>query len=141
IPDQTDVFVVGDNGAVEVSWVRGAGQWSGPLATTPMSTSPPGAELTSSQQFGTANQTDVFVVGDNGAVDVSWVQAAGTWHGPLAISPTGTSPRGAALSSSQQFGIPDQTDVFVVGDNGAIDVSWVQGRGSWHGPLAVTPVG
>jgi hypothetical protein len=139
IPDQTDVFVVGKNGAIDVSWVRGLGTWHGPLTISPLNSSLPGAGLTSSPQFGIPNQTDVFVVGDNGAIDVSWVQGGGAWQRPLAISPANSSPWGAGLTSSPQFGIPNQTDVFVVGDNGAIDVSWVQGGGNWQRPLAISP--
>ncbi len=45
----------------------------------------PGVALASSQQFGISNQTDVFVVAEKGTMDVSWVEGAGTWKGPLQI--------------------------------------------------------
>jgi uncharacterized integral membrane protein len=140
LPNQTDVFVVGNNGAIDVFWVQGGGTWHGPLPITGTNTATPGAGLTVSAQFGVPNQTDVFVVENDGATHVSWVQGAGTWHAPLGIAP-GNSPPGAALAASNQFGIPNQTDVFVVANDGTTRVSWVQGGGTWNGPLAITPTG
>jgi hypothetical protein len=141
VPNQTDVFVVANSGATDVSWVAGAGNWSGPLGITPSGTSPAGAGLAVAPQLGVPNQTDVFVVANNGATDVSWVAAAGSWSGPLRISPTGLAPAGAALVVSNQFGIPNQTDVFVVANGGATEVLWVQGAGGWKGPLGISPAG
>jgi hypothetical protein len=137
VPNQTDVFVVENDGATRVSWVQGSGTWHGPLGITPTRVSQPGAGLASSRQFGISNQTDVFAVGNDGAIHVSWVQGSGTWRGPLAITRTGFAARGAALASSPQFGISDQTDVFVVAENGATHVSWVHGGGTWKGPLQI----
>jgi hypothetical protein len=123
-----------------VFWVQGTGTWQGPLAIGPGDFTHSGAALTTSQQFGIPNQTDVWVVGFTG-INVFWVQGTGTWQGPLAIGPGGFATTGSALSSSQQFGISNQTDVFVVGNDGAVYVFWVDGAGSWHGPLGITPTG
>jgi hypothetical protein len=41
------------------------------------------------------------------------------------------------VAASNQFGIADQSDAFVLGANGAVEVSWVQGPGEWKGPLAI----
>ncbi len=141
VPNQTDVFVVANNGATDVSWVAGAGNWNGPLGITPGGTAPAGAGLTVAPQFGVPNQTDVFVVANNGATDVSWVAGAGNWNGPLGITPGGTAPAGATLAVSNQFGIPNQTDVFVVANGGSTRVSWVDGAGGWNGPAPITPGG
>jgi hypothetical protein len=139
VPNQTDLFDVNNNGALEVRWVQAGGAWHGPLPISPPGLAQPGAHVAASPQFGIANQTDVFVVGTNGATRALWVQGAGAWHGPLAITPAGTAPAGAALATSNQFGIGNQTDVFVVDNVGVTDVSWVQGAGAWHGPLGITP--
>jgi hypothetical protein len=135
LPDRTDVFVVGTNGAVQVLWVDGGGAWNGPLGISPTGLAPPGAGLAASSQFGLPIQTDVFVVDNTGATDVVWVEGAGAWNGPLGISPTGLAPPGAGLAASSQFGLPIQTDVFVVDNTGATDVVWVEGAGAWNGPL------
>jgi hypothetical protein len=138
-PDQTDVFRVASDGSVQVSWVQRAGRWNGPLAISQPGFAPPGAALAVSPQFGIPNQTDVFVVADNGTAQVLWVQGAGRWNGPLTISAAGLAPPGAGLAASPQFGVPDQTDVFVVAGTGATEVFWVQGAGRWNGPLAISP--
>jgi hypothetical protein len=139
IPNQTDVFVVANNGATQVQWVQGAGQWNGPLAISSASVAPAGSHLAVSPQYGIPNQTDVFVVANNGATQVQWVHGSGQWNGPAATSPAGFSPAGGALAVSPQYGIPNQTDVFVVANNGATQVQWVQGAGQWNGPLAISP--
>jgi hypothetical protein len=40
-----------------------------------------------------------------------------------------------ALAATNQVGIPNQTDVFFVDNTGATQVMWVQGAGTWFGPL------
>jgi hypothetical protein len=75
--------------------------------------------LVASPQLGVANQTDVFQVSSNGTTEVLWVHGAGTWNRPLAISSSGLSPAGAALVASPQFGVPNQTDVFMIAHSGA----------------------
>jgi hypothetical protein len=141
VPNQTDVFSVGANGAVDVRWVVSAGAWNGPLSISAPGLAAPGARLTVSSQFGIPNQTDVFVLGSDGAIRVLWVDGAGAWNGPMPLSPTGVAPSGSGLAASNQFGIPDQTDVFVVGSDGAIRVLWVDGAGAWNGPSPMTSAG
>nr|WP_232460145.1 hypothetical protein [Burkholderia ubonensis] len=141
LSDQTDVFVVGSNGALHVAWVNGAGGWNGPAPISPPGLFPPGAAVSASNQFGLSDQTDVFVVGSNGALHVAWVNGAGGWNGPAPISPPGFFPPGAVVAVSNQFGLSDQTDVFVVGSNGALHVAWVNGAGGWNGPAPISPAG
>ena len=96
---------------------------------------PPGAAVATSAQYGVPDQTDVFVVGSNGTLYVFWVGSAGTWlHHP--ISPARFAPPGARLAASAQYGVPDQTDVFVVGSNGTLYVFWVGSALTWlHHPI------
>jgi hypothetical protein len=115
----------------------GGGKWNGPLSISLPGLAPAGAHLAASPQFGVPNQTDVFVVDANGALRVTWVQGAGTWNGPATISPNGSASVGGHLAASQQFGIANRTDLFSVLDNGAVQVSWVDGTGKWNGPAAI----
>jgi hypothetical protein len=132
--NQTDVFVVGGDGAARVIWVEGGGNWNGPLPISPP-VAPAGADLAASPQFGVPNQTDVFVVGADGAARVVWVQGAGNWNGPLPISQTGLAEAGGHLAASQQFNDASRTDVFSVANDGTTQVLWVRAAGSWNGPL------
>lgn len=59
------------------------------------------------------------------------------WRGPLAITPTGTAPAGAGLAASRQFGLANQTDVFVVDNTESAQVIGVQSAGVWQGPLRI----
>jgi outer membrane protein assembly factor BamB len=138
---QTDLFFVGNDGSLQVVWVSGGGTWAGPLKISPAGTAPAGAHVAASNQFGLPNQTDVFTVGSDGATRVSWVGSSGIWGGPRAITPAGTSPAGGGVAASNQFGLPNQTDVFSVGSDGATRVSWVPGGGAWGGPMPITPGG
>jgi hypothetical protein len=139
LPDQTDVFAVGANGALYVAWVDGAGAWKGPAQIGQPGLFPPGAAVAASNQFGLPDQTDVFAVGANGALYVAWVDGAGAWKGPAQIGQPGLFRPGAAVAASNQFGLPDQTDVFAVGANGALYVAWVDGAGTWKGPVHIAP--
>ena len=97
-----------------------------------------GGGISASQQF-TANQTDVFSIDENGYLNVSWVDNAGEWQGPLAIGPTGANA-GDSLVTSRQFGL-SQTDVFVIDKNGQLNVFWVDNAGAWQGPGKIGPAG
>jgi outer membrane protein assembly factor BamB len=141
LPNQTDVFRVGDDGSIKVNWVTGGGAWSGPLQIAPPGTAPANAHLAVSPQFGIPPQTDLFFVAADGSVQVVWVTGGGIWAGPLRISPPGTAPPGAPVAASNQFGLPNQTDVFTVGSDGGARVSWVVGGGNWGGPQRITPTG
>jgi len=138
-PNQTDVFFFDNNGQFNVFWVQGTGGWSDPVKIGNKNIAPPGARLAVSQQFGAPNQTDVFFVDNNGQLKVYWVQGTGAWGGPVPISAPGIAPPGSAVAASRQFGVSNQTDVFVIDNNGQLNVFWVQNTGAWNGPLKVGP--
>jgi len=140
VNNQTDVFLVGQNGQLYVFWVDGAGAWNGPVGIGPGGNARSGANLAASQQFGISNQTDVFLVDKNGQLNVFWVNGSGAWNGPGKIGPQGNAPSGAPLAASQQFGL-NQTDVFLVGNNGQLNVFWVDSSGAWNGPGKIGPTG
>jgi hypothetical protein len=141
VPSQTDAFAIGDNGQLQVSWVESAGAWNGPAGLGPAGVFPPGAPVAASPQYGVPNQTDVFAIGDNGQLHVFWVESGGTWNGPAGLGPAGLFPAGAALTASNQYGIPAQTDVFAIGNNGQLQVFWVESGGAWAGPGGIGPAG
>jgi hypothetical protein len=138
---QTDVFAIGDNGQLHVSWVLHGGAWSGPVGLGPAGLFPPGAALTASNQYGVPAQTDVFAISNNGQLQVFWVERGGTWSGPVGLGPAGVFPAGAAVAASPQYGVPNQTDVFAIGNNGQLQVFWVESGGNWNGPVGLGPAG
>jgi hypothetical protein len=149
---QTDVFVVDNKGQLNVFWVEDTKGWNGPLSIGSAGLAPAGAPVAVTQHFGVPNRTDVFVVGNNGQVNMFWVIGDGVggtlpggWNGPVTIGPVGFAPPGASLAASQQFGTTDQTDVFVVGSNGQLNVLWAVGTGDWNvdtiGPASQAPPG
>jgi hypothetical protein len=151
-----DLFNVGRDGAVYVTWQEPSGQWSDGMngdpyaaATTPPITKP-GAHLATAQQG--SNQLDVFVVGNDGAVYVTSVAGTGRWTdgtpgnlSPQSITPTGMAPTGACLTTAYQT--DQQLDVFFVGNDGGVYVTWVTGTGPWSDgnpgnaqPARITPM-
>ena len=138
---QIDVFVVGNNGQLQVFWASGSGGWSGPLGVGPTGFATGGAHVAASQQFGVADQTDVFVVDKSGQLAVFWVQGSGDWNGPLTMGPSGLAPAGAPVAVSQQFGANNQTNVFLVDNTGRLVTFWVENSGAWQGPLALSGAG
>lgn len=137
--DQLDVFVVGDDGALRVLWEVDEHTWSTPLSLTAAGFAPAGASVAAAQQ--TPNdQLDVFVVADDGSLQLVWEVDNGQWKPPIALSPPGFAPPGAPLVAVRQFPL-DQLNVFVVGNDGALHVTWVEGEGNWQGPAALGPAG
>jgi hypothetical protein len=138
-PNQTDVFVVDNNGHLNVFWTQKGGGWNGPTQISGSGFSaPPGAWVAASQRFGTNNQTDVYVVDNAGQLNVFSVVGVGAWSGPTKIGPPGFASPGAGIAASQQYGIANQTDVFVVDKTGQLNAFWIEGAGNaWHGPLAI----
>lgn len=136
-PDQLDVLFVGEDGALQVCWVIGAGNWAGPVGISPQGIAPPGAKVTMAMQ--SREQLDVFFIGNDGKLYVSWVVGPANWDGPVGISPPDVAPPGAGLVASMQT--VSQLDVFFVGNDGALNVSWVEGLGNWAGPVGITRPG
>jgi hypothetical protein len=153
--NQTDVFHVGRDGALYVSWQVGSGDWSDgmfghpyPARITP-AIARPGAFVAAGNQG--PNQVDAFVAGNDGAVYVTWVVGSGVWtdgianHGsPARITPAGVMPAGGCLATAPQTS--NQVDVFYVGNDGAVYVTWVIGMGHWSDgtpgnpfPARITP--
>jgi hypothetical protein len=137
--NQTDVFLIAQNGQLNVFWVEGTGTWNGPLEIGP--THMHGGALAASRQFG-VDQTDVFLVDKNGQLNVFWVQGAGKWSAqPALISAKDFAPQGAPLAAAQRFGVANQTDVFLVDNDGQLNVFSVQGTGNWGEPVKIGPKG
>ncbi|MFD6159350.1 hypothetical protein ACFWF7_28840 [Nocardia sp. NPDC060256] len=137
--DQTDIFAVGDNGQLQVFWGQGGDSWQGPVGLGPTDFFPPGAPLCASPQYGVPDQTDVFLVGNDGRLYVFWVHGGGTWQGPMGLGPADFFPRGAVVVASPQYGVPNQTDVFAVGNDGRLYVCWIHGEDTWYGPMGLGP--
>ena len=96
----------------------------------------------------------MFVVDTKGQLNVFSVQGTGKWSDAVPIGPAGVAPTSAQLSSgafvaaSQQFGVTNrlgganQTDVFVLNENGTNGPGWPMvywSSVSFH-PPAPTPV-
>jgi hypothetical protein len=153
--NQLDVFNVGRDGAVYVTWQVPSGEWSDgmnghsyPAKITPSITRA-GASVAAANQG--PNQVDTFVAGNDGAVYVTWVVGLGHWSDgttgnpfPAPITPAGVMPAGGCLTTAMQGA--NQLDVFYVGNDGAVHVTWVVGGGHWSDgtpgnppPAPITP--
>jgi len=141
VANQTDVFLVDNDEQLNVFSVQGTGDWSKPVKIGPKGIFPKGAHIAVSQHFG-ADQTDVFLVDKHGQLNMFWVQGAGNWNKEsVVISPKDFAVPGAPLAASQQFGVKNQTDVFLVDKNGQLNLFWAAGAGDWNGPKAIGPAG
>jgi hypothetical protein len=137
--NQTDVFAINKTGQLSVFYVVESGHWqeAGPFG--PFCMANMGTSIAVSQQFGCDNQTDVFLIDQQGTLQVLWVNGAGAWGGPKAISNGGVAFSGAPVVASQQFGANNQTNVFFFDHNGQLNIFWVQNAGAWNGPVLVGP--
>lgn len=136
---QLDVFFIGVDGGLYVSWVIDGGTWQGPVRISPAAIAPEGAPIATAHQVDN-HQLDVFFVGNDGGLYVSWVIDGGTWQGPVRITPADVAPKGARVATAHQVD-HHQLDVFFIGVDGALHVCWARDGGVWQGPVGITPVG
>ena len=141
--NQTDVYVVDTKGQLNVFSAVGSGNWSGPQKIGSSGLASSGAVVAVSQGLGTNDQTDVFLVDKNGQLNVFSVDNSGQWSDPVKVGPQNVAPSGAPLVASQQFGVPNQTDVFVINQTGSQTgasgqgwptVFWSTSPNQWNGP-------
>jgi hypothetical protein len=106
----------------------------------------PGGFLAAAPQFGDSNRTNLFAIGSSGQLTLFNVESGGKWAqhvpiGPSTFPPSGSpfAPPGAALAVSNEFGIPNRTDIFVVDNAGQLNLFWCDnGAGGWNGPKAIS---
>ncbi len=140
--NQTDLFAIDGLGQLGVFYSFESGHWrsSKPLGAEGMAD--PGAPVAASQHFGIDNQTDVFLVDQNGELNVFWISADGAWSGPQAIgSGIEGNAQGANIAVSQHFGVDNRIDVFLIDKNGQLNIYWAEGSGNWNGPQPIGPKG
>lgn len=144
IANQTDVFLIDQNGQLEYFWINGStGAVNGPqiIQQQKNGAGPSGGNLAASRQFGGNNQIDVFLVDNNGQLVVYYSVDGGAWGGPQTIGKPNFAPNGGAVAASQQFGGTNQTDVFLISNNGQLVVFYVLGTNSWQGPNTISATG
>jgi hypothetical protein len=135
-----DLFAVDSQGTLVEAWLLDTfqGGWRGPYPISSSGFAPPGAHVATGKQG--ANTLDVFVVGNDGQLHVTWLVADGPpgWPQPQPIPFLSTYspgfPPGAAIATAIQDNAA--LDVFIVDNDGAVTVSWLVGEGAngWQGP-------
>ncbi len=130
---QLDVFFIGRDGALHVSWVIDGETWQGPVRISRPGLAPSGGPIAAARQG--ADQLDVFFLGRDGALYVSWVVGGGIWQGPLRLSARGVAPPGGNLVVFHQG--REQLDVLYIGNDQKVNVHWVGGLGNWQGPVSL----
>jgi hypothetical protein len=135
-------LAIGNNGAMYVSWVGGAGrEWESPVQISPPNVFPLGAPIAMAKQ--TKDVLTALTVGNDGALYVSWT-APGGWNKPLnakgpgpyspvGISPKGLFPPGAGIAMTNFNGV---LEALIAGKDGSIYVAWTGPKG-WDGPVRI----
>ena len=141
--NQTDVYVVNTQGQLNVFSAIGSGAWSEPQTVGPSGLTVSGAAIAVAQKPGTTDQTDVFLFDKNGQLNVFSVDNSGQWNGPVTVGPQNIAPAGAQVAVSPQFGVSNQTDMFVIDQSesqtgstpqGWPALFWSTGADQWNGP-------
>ena len=139
-PLQTDVFVIDDLGDVNVFSVVGSGQWSSAAVAATGQDFDYGARFAVGPRAETRDNLIVLVDRAGFPVFLS-ATANGGWSGPVSIGENAVAMRGGSTARSFQYGVPAQTDVFLIDRNGQLDVFWVGPEGGWNGPEKLSAVG
>ncbi|WP_295700346.1 hypothetical protein [Lapillicoccus sp.] len=147
---QSDAVFVGFDGDILVTAATGSGSWLPPVSIAPAGTAARGSAISLAHQGlppvvdrGQLGQLDAFFVAPNGSVNLMWVIGAGSWNGPVAITPPGSAVAGSAVAVEFQLqaaGV-QQLDAVFVGPDGSVNVTWVVETGRWNGPITVAAPG
>jgi hypothetical protein len=128
----TDVFLFDVNGQLNRFWQDNSNLtagWQGPQKIGQAGFSSAGWNLVATQQFG-AQQTDVVAPDQFGQL---WVFS--DWNGlPKKIG--GSAIVHGAIATAQQASA-DRTDIVTIDSAGQLNIFWVDGNGSWQGPLVL----
>jgi hypothetical protein len=135
--------VVDTNGQLNVFSTVGSGDWSGPHKIGAAGLTVAGAAVAVGQKPGTTDQTQVFLFDNHGQLNIFSADAGGKWSGPITVGPQNVAPAGSPLILSPQFGVPNQTDLFVINQSGSQTSTDAQGwptvfrstdGNQWNGP-------
>jgi len=151
IAQELSFFYVDSAGALN-RWTNvGDTGWSQTVIPLGVAQLNPGSHLATSVRFGTGGSLDdanVFVIDSTGNLICFSLGSAGTWvMTPItSVLPIGRrratfAPPGAPLVAGRQYlnhgGHPYQTDVFVVGSDGTLNLFTSQDGQPWSGPTPV----
>ena len=140
--DEVDVFWVGPNGGIGVTFARmslDGGRWQQPFPIAPARAaregSPVAAVLRPNRQF------DVFWVGPDGGIGTAFALEGGAWQQPFPIAPGGATGGGSGLATAVRG---DQVNVFWIGPDGGVGTTFCQpdvDGGRWQRPFPIAPGG
>jgi CubicO group peptidase (beta-lactamase class C family) len=118
VPGETDAFVVSTLGQLW-AFANTNGQWTGSTPVSATGFALRGAPVGACSQYGSAGQTDVFIVGSDGSLHMFFSRSGGGWQAPSVVS-KGPFGSGASVTVSPRYGAADETDIFVAGPDGTL---------------------
>lgn len=138
---QLDVFFIGNDGGLFVSWVTGTqNNFEEPVPLGVRNIAPPGAALVAHKLdniwFEGDSRVHVFFIGNDGGLYMAWAIQAGKWHGPFPVGPRTIAPAGSRVSTAVQGDC--QLDIFFIGYNAGLNVCWLNCSGDFHGPVNIS---
>ncbi len=124
--------LVDRNGALNVAFVIGTGEWEPPLPISGFMF-PTGAAVAMTKQ--TDDILSALLVDQEGFLNVAFVVGTGQWQGPVRISGSAFSP-GASVAMAKQTN--DILSALLVDREGFLNVAFVIGSGRWQGPIRIS---
>jgi hypothetical protein len=79
--DILTAVAIAKDGALQVMWVVGTGEWNGPVPISPKGMFNPGGDVALVKQ--TDNRLTAWAVGNNGWLYQAWVDGVGEWNKPV----------------------------------------------------------
>jgi hypothetical protein len=129
MPEHLDVFAVGNDGHMYMSWWQQGQDWSGVHDNWLLlgGAFPPGASVAAVARM--PGQLDVFAVSKDGRMYQAWWHDGANWSALVPIG--GFFPAGAPVAAVARM--PEHLDVFAVGNDGHMYMSWWQQGQDWSG--------
>ena len=146
LDNQATALIVGNDGAMYVTWAFSNGKWQGPVPLTPPNIFPPGAAIAMAKQ--TKDVLNAIAVGNDGALYRSWVVGGAEWNkpppgtfatppfAPQPITPKGMFNPGEGVALLNFNGV---LEGFVIGKDKGVYTSWLPpSAGKWNGPVKIS---
>lgn len=127
-----------DDGSLAVAFVRGTGQWRGPIPITGPNLPLAGAPIAMAKQ--TDDVLTALFTDNNGSLSVAFVVGTGQWQGPIPFGGPQFKPGSSIAMAKQTDDILTALCVGGQGPNspdGFLNVAFVIGTGQWQGPIQI----
>jgi hypothetical protein len=134
--EQLEVFIADAHGTVHVVWKEHNHAWKTPFPLPAPALTFAGAPI-AAVYYPLNEHLEIFVVDRRGALHVLWKEHNGSWKSPFQMTDSEFALPAASVTAVY-YPVNEQLEVFLIAQNGSLNVVWKAHDGSWNAPVAIT---